>query len=120
MLITQASEAQRYCVRVGQSVQVSSAGTLSLTAGSEPPRLTRPGLVPAPVRTGAAVRSPAATYLAVRSGVAMLTVVRLPCHSAPPASPVAGEMAYVRAAGGAPVGAQCQLVEALRVTIVVS
>jgi hypothetical protein len=103
---------------------VSSAGTLSLTAGSKPPRLTGTALVPAPVRPGAAVRSPAATYLAVRPGVDTLTVVRLPCRSAQtPASPAtgaAGEMAYISDTGGAPVGAQCQLVQALWVTIVVT
>jgi len=122
LLITRASDARRYCVRVGQTVQVSSAGTLSLTAGSKPPRLTGTALVPAPVRPGLAVRAPAATYLAVRAGVAMITVVRLPCQSiqASPAAGQAGEMAYVRTAGGAPVGAQCQLVQALRVTIAVN
>lgn len=126
LLITQTSNGQRYCVRTGQTVQVSSAGTLSLKAGSKPPRLTGTALVPAPVRPGAAVRSPAATYRAVRPGVDTLTVVRLPCRSAPapaPASPatgVAGEMAYISGSGGAPVGAQCQLVQALRVTIVVT
>ena len=122
LLITRASDAQRYCVRVGQTVQVSSAGTLSLTAGSKPPRLTGTALVPAPARPGQAVRAPAATYLAARAGVAMITVVRLPCQSvqASPAAGQAGEMAWVRTAGGAPVGAQCQLVQALRVTIAVS
>jgi hypothetical protein len=128
LLITQASNGQRYCVRTGEIVQVSSAGTLSLTAGSKPPRLIGTALVPAPGRPGAAVRSPAATYSAVRPGVARLIVVRLPCRSAqapttPQASPangVAGEMAYISPAGGAPVGAQCQLVQALQVTIVVS
>jgi hypothetical protein len=127
LLITQASNGQRYCVRTGEIVQVSSAGTLSLTAGSKPPRLMGTALVPAPARPGA-VRSPAATYSAVRPGVARLIVVRLPCRSAqapttPQASPangVAGEMAYISPAGGAPVGAQCQLVQALQVTIVVS
>jgi hypothetical protein len=103
-------------------VQVSSAGTLSLKAGSKPPHLTGTALVPGPVRPGQAVRAPAATYQAVRPGTATLTVVRLPCRSAQPeASPATGvgQMAYVRHTGGAPVGAQCQLVEALQVTIVV-
>jgi hypothetical protein len=136
LLITRASNGQRYCVRTGETVRVSQAGTLSLTAGSEPPRLTGAALVPAPVRPGQAVRSSAASYLAVRAGVAVLTVVRLPCRSIQPqASPAggakgtgalggsagtnanAGEMAYT---GGAPVGAQCQLVQTLRVTIVVT
>ena len=124
LLITQTSNGQRYCVRTGETVQVSSAGTLSLTAGSKPPRLTGTALVPASSRPGQAVRSPAATYLAVRPGEAMLTVVRLPCRSAQtPASTAtaaAGEMAYISHTGGAPVGAQCQLVQALRVTIVVT
>jgi hypothetical protein len=125
LLITQASNGQRYCVRTGETVQVSSAGKLSLMAGSKPPRLIGTSLVPAPARPGGAIQSPAATYSAVRPGVARLIVVRLPCRSAqtprtPNASPMAGEMAYVTSAGGAPVGAQCQLVQALQVTIVVS
>ncbi|HEY0719357.1 MAG TPA: hypothetical protein VGD68_17220 [Streptosporangiaceae bacterium] len=137
LLITRASNGQRYCVRTGETVQVSQSGTLSLTAGSEPPRLTGTALVPAPVRTGQAIRSSAALYLAVRAGTAVLTVVRLPCRSVRPQAPAGGttgtgalggaggggtseaavEMAYT---GGAPVGAQCQLEEMLRVTIVVS
>jgi hypothetical protein len=135
LLITRASNGQRYCVRTGETVRVSQAGTLSLTAGSEPPRLTGTALVPAPVRPGQAVRS-AASYLAVRAGVAVLTVVRLPCRSIrPQASPADGtqgmgslggaagtsvnaeEMAYT---GGTPVGAQCQLEQMLRVTILVT
>ncbi len=128
LLITQASNGQRYCVRTGETVQVSPAGKLSLMAGSKPPRLIGTALVPAPARPGGAIQSPAATYSAVRVGVARLIVVRLPCRSAqiprtPQASPangVAGEMAYISRDGGAPVGAQCQLVQALQVTIVVS
>lgn len=124
LLITETSSGQRYCVRTGQTVQVSSAGTLSLMAGSKPPRLTGAALVPAPARPGMAVRSPAATYLAVRPGLATLTVVRLPCRSAQTpgtsATRAAGEMAVIRDRGGAPVGAQCQLVQALWVTIVVT
>lgn len=128
LLITQASNGQRYCVRTGETVQVSSAGTLSLMAGSKPPRLIGTALVPAPARPGGAIQSPAATYSAVRPGVARLIVVRLPCRSAQaprtplasPANGVAGEMAAISSTGGAPVGAQCQLVEALQVTIAVS
>jgi hypothetical protein len=94
-------------------------------AGSKPPRLIGTALVPAPVRPGGAIQSPAATYSAVRAGVARLFVVRLPCRSAqtprtPLASPAVGTMAYISRSGGAPVGAQCQLVQALQVTIVVS
>jgi hypothetical protein len=136
LLITRASNGQRYCVRTGETVRVSQSGTLSLTAGSEPPRLMGTALVPAPVRPGQAVRSSAASYLAVRAGVAVLTVVRLPCRSIRPQASPAGapqgmgslgstagtsanaeELAYT---GGAPVGAQCQLVQMLRVTIVVT
>ncbi len=128
LLITQASNGQRYCVRTGETVQVSSAGKLSLMAGSKPPRLIGTALAPAPARPGGAIQSPAATYSAVRAGVARLIVVRLPCRSAQtprtplasPANGVAGEMAYISRRGGAPVGAQCQLVQALQVTIVVS
>jgi hypothetical protein len=140
LLITQASNGQRYCVHPGQAVQVYLGGRLSPTAGSEPPRLTGAGLAPSPSGQAHLLRSPAATYQAVRMGRAVLTIVRQPCHSVAPAqTPAAGpqgsagarpgatsgtvtsanavELAYT---GGAPVGAQCALEQALRVTIIVS
>ena len=103
----------------------AGTGCAAWPAGSKPPRLIGTALAPAPARPGGAIQSPAATYSAVRAGVARLIVVRLPCRSAqtprtPLASPAAGTMAYISHSGGAPVGAQCQLVEALQVTIVVS
>jgi hypothetical protein len=140
LLITAASNGQRYCVRTGQAVQVYLSGMLSPTAGSEPPRLTGTGLAPAPSGQAHLLRSPAAAYQAVRTGRAVLTIVREPCRSAssaqtpaadPPGtegagpggnsgasvSPNAVELAYT---GGAPVGAQCALEQALRVTVIVS
>jgi hypothetical protein len=140
LLITQASNGQQYCVHPGQAVQVYLGGTLSPTAGSEPPRLTGAGLAPSPSGQAHLLRSPAAAYQAVGAGRAVLTIVRQPCHSITPAqTPVAGpqgptgagprdtsgaatsanavELAYT---GGAPVGAQCALEQALRVTIIVS
>src|ERR1700759_1825292 len=74
LLITPASNRQRYFGRTGQTGQVSSAGKLSLMAGSKPPRLIGPALAPAPARPGGAIQSPAATYSAVRAGVARLIV----------------------------------------------
>ena len=145
LLITQASNGQQYCVRTGQAVQVYLGGTLSPTAGSEPPRLTGTGLAPSPSGQAHLLRSPAAAYQAVGAGRAVLTTVRQPGHSVPAAqtraahTPRAGpqgttgagpgdtsgaatsanavELAFT---GGAPVGAQCALEQALRVTIIVS
>jgi hypothetical protein len=140
LLITQASNGQQYCVHPGQAVQVYLGGTLSPTAGSEPPRLTGAGLASSPSGQAHLLRSPAAAYRAVRAGRAVLTIVRQPCHSVAPAqTPAAGpqgsagagpgdtsgaatsanavELAYT---GGAPVGAQCALEQALRVIIIVS
>jgi hypothetical protein len=140
LLITQASNGQQYCVHPGQAVQVYLGGTLSPRAGSEPPRLTGAGLAPSPSGQAHLLRSPAAAYRAVGAGRAVLTIVRQPCHSVAPAQTPAArpqgtagagpgdtsgaatsanavELAYT---GGAPVGAQCALVQALRVTIIVS
>jgi hypothetical protein len=140
LLITQASNGQQYCVHPGQAVQVYLSGTLSPRAGSEPPRLTGAGLAPSPSGQAHLLRSPAAAYQAVGAGRAVLTIVRQPCRSVAPAqTPAAGlrgtagagpggmsgtvtsanavELAYT---GGAPVGAQCALEQALRVTIIVS
>jgi hypothetical protein len=136
LLITRASNGRRYCVHTGQTVQVYLAGSLSLRAGSEPPRLTGNALVPAPARQTRLLRSPVASYLAVRAGSAVLTIVRMPCHSIQPRATPGGaastgalgragagssgnaeEMAYT---GGAPVGVQCALEQALRVTIIVT
>jgi hypothetical protein len=140
LLVTQASNGQQYCVHPGQAVQVYLGGMLSPAAGSEPPRLTGTGLAPSPSGQAHLLRSPAAAYQAVRAGRSVLTIVRQPCHSVAPAqTPAAGpqgaagagpgdtsgavasanavELAYT---GGAPVGAQCALEQALRVTIIVS
>ncbi len=140
LLVTQASNGQQYCVHPGQAVQVYLGGTLSPAAGSEPPRLTGTGLAPSPSGQAHLLRSPAAAYQAARAGRSVLTIVRQPCHSVAPAqTPAAGpqgaegaglggtsgaaasanavELAYT---GGAPVGAQCALEQALRVTIIVS
>jgi hypothetical protein len=140
LLITPASNGQQYCVHPGQAVQVYLGGTLSPRAGSEPPRLTGTGLAPSSSGQAYLLRSPAAAYQAVRTGRAVLTIVRQPCRSAAAAqTPAAGpqgttgagpgdtsgaatsanavELAYT---GGAPVGAQCALEQALRVTVIVS
>ena len=135
LLLTQASNGRTYCVRTGQTVQVYLSGTLSLRAGSEPPRLTGTGLVPAPARQADLLRSPAASYRAVRTGQAVLTVVRLPCHSVrpqdvPPAGAAgagalgglagtSGNAVLTACTGGAPVGAQCAGQQALRVVVTV-
>ena len=136
LLITQASNGRRYCVRTGQTVQVYLAGSLSPTAGSEPPRLTGTALVPARARRARLLRSPAAAYLAVRAGSAVLTIVRLPCHSIrPQATPgaamstgelgragagISGNAAEMAYTGGAPVGVQCASEQVLRVTVAVT
>jgi hypothetical protein len=135
LLLTEASNGRRYCVQPGQQVQVYLSGELLPRSGAEPPRITGAGLVPASSGQAHLLRSPADAYQAVRAGQVVLTVVRLPCHSVTPnrnptpgagalGDPGAGaparanavELAYT---GGAPVGAQCALQQALRVTIVV-
>jgi hypothetical protein len=146
LLITQASNGLQFCVHPGQDVQVFLSGTLSPVDGSEPPRLTGTGLVPAAPGSVPLLRSPAAVYAAVRAGRVVLTVVRQPCHSVQPAqtpTPAAGpdgtegaglpdvgsagpgatgSVNAVETAwrGGAPVGAQCALEQALRVIVIVS
>jgi hypothetical protein len=137
LLLTQASNGRRYCVRPGQQVQVYLSGELLPRAGAEPPRLTGTGLVPAPSGQAHLLRSPADAYQAVQAGQVVLSVVRQPCRSLTPTqdptpTPVAGGLgdpgagAPARAnavelawTGGAPVGAQCAFQQALRVTIVV-
>lgn len=150
LLITSGSNGKSYCVRTGQTVQVFLSGTLSLADGSEPPRLTGNALAVAPARQPQVLRTPSVSYLAVRPGAAVLTIVRLPCHSirpmqtgpadgaagtgalAPAASGPAEETAYTAPqgaaagtaggsdTGGAPVGAQCAMRQALRVTVTVT
>jgi hypothetical protein len=112
-------------VQPGQGVQVFLSGQLTPKEGAEPPRLTGTGLAPASGPRHL-LRSPADAYQAVRAGRTVLTVVRMPCQSVPSPAPAADsggppatgavELSYT---GGAPVGAQCALQQALRVTIVV-
>lgn len=139
LLLSPASNGRQYCVRPGQGVQVFLTGPLTPRDGAEAPRLAGTGLAPAS-GTAPLLRSPADAYQAVRAGRAVLTVVRMPCQSVPsssapagdpdgtpgasslggpgaPARPSAVELAWT---GGAPVGAQCALQQALRVTIVVA
>lgn len=127
LLLTQASNGRQYCVQPGQGVQVYLSGELLPKAGAEPPRLTGTELVPASSGQARLLRSPADAYQAVRPGRAVLTVVRMPCQSvqsspapaADPDGPQAASAVELVYTGGAPVGAQCALQQALRVTIVV-
>jgi hypothetical protein len=125
-------------VHAGQAVQVFLTGRLSPKDGAEPPRLTGTGLVPASFGRVHLLRSPAAAYQAVRPGRAGgdgYGYSVQPAQTAPadgtdgalgasspgrsdaPGSANAMEMAYT---GGAPVGAQCALQQALRVTVIVA
>ena len=144
LLVTAASGGKTYCARIGQVVRVLLSGPAALPGGSEPPRLTGDALAAAPAHLP---RTPSVTYTAVRPGTAVLTIVGLPCHviqpaqgaaasarrgalaraaSAPAAetayrawsAPVAGA-ARPAPAGGTPAGAECEIQQALRVSIVV-
>jgi hypothetical protein len=140
LLITSDSNGKTYCVRTGETVQVVLSGTLALADGSQPPHLTGNALAAVTARRAQVLRMPEQSYIAVRPGTAVLTVVRLPCHSLQPmrtapatASPMAGalartaspasEMAYTSdgaRAGGAPIGPDCALQQVLRVFIIVT
>ena len=144
LLVTAASGGKTYCARIGQVVRVLLSGPAALPGGSEPPRLTGDALAAAPAHL---LRTPSVTYTAVRPGTAVLTIVGLPCRVsqpaqgaaasawrgalAPAASAAAAETAY-RAwsapvagaarpapADGTPAGAECEVQQALRVSIVV-
>ncbi|MBV9793221.1 MAG: hypothetical protein JO016_04710 [Actinobacteria bacterium] len=117
LLITQASNGRQYCVQPGQSVQVYLGGVLSPKDGSEPPRLTGSGLVAAPSGQAHLLRAPAATYQAVRAapgddpGRAVLTIVRLPCHSIEPTPTPAAGPAGASSLGDPGAGAGVNAVE---------
>ena len=144
LLVTAASGGKTYCVRTGQVVRVLLSGPAALPGGSEPPRLTGDALAAAPAHL---LRTPSVTYTAVRPGTAVLTIVGLPCRVIQPAqgaaasarrgalaraaSAPAAETAYrawsapvAGAAGpalvsGTPAGAECEIQQALRVSIIV-
>ena len=118
-------------------------GPAAPPGGSEPPRLAGDALAAAPAHLP---RTPSVTYTAVRPGTAVLTIVGLPRPIqpvqgaaasawrgalAPAVSAAAAETAY-RAwstpvagaarpapADGMPAGAECEIQQALRVSIVV-
>jgi len=144
LLVTAGSGGKTYCVRTGQVVRVLLSGPAALPGGSEPPRLTGDALAAASAHL---LRTPSVTYTAVRPGTAVLTIVGLPCHAIQPAQGAAasarrgalGRPASARAAetayrawsapvagaarpapsGGTPAGAECEIQQALRVSIVV-
>jgi hypothetical protein len=141
LLITIDSNGKTYCVRTGETVRVVLSGTLALADGSQPPHLTGNALAAVTARQAQVLRMPEQSYIAVRPGTAVLTVVRFPCHSRQPmrtapatASPMAGalaraasssadEMAYTSAgarAGGVPIGPDCALQQVLRVFVIVT
>ena len=122
--ITAASNGQTYCVRTGQTVQVLLSGRLALADGAQPPRLTGDALAAGPVRQAQMMKMPAQTYTAVRPGTAVLSIVRLPCHS-PESMPGPGAsgatlMSFTAAGSGVPVGTNCGAQQVLRVFIVVT
>jgi hypothetical protein len=122
--ITAGSDGQTYCVRTGQTVQVLLSGRLALADGAQPPRLTGDALAAGPVRQAQMMKMPAQTYTAVRAGTAVLTIVRLPCHSPQSVSRAgttgAALLSFAVSGGGVPVGTNCGTQQVLRVFIVVS
>lgn len=119
LFITAGSNGQRYCVRPGQTVTVLLSGPLALAARSQPPRLTGNALAVLPPRVQLPT-APSVSYLAVRPGTAVLTLIGLPCHSLRPANGAA-----VPAGTGAPARAGSALAEcvtqlAARVVIAVT
>ena len=117
LLITAASDGRSYCVRTGQTVRVQLSGSQAIAPGSQPPRLLGNALAAERVHLPG---MSSVSYLAVRPGVAALIIVRLPCRAARPGqnAAAAGIGALART-GGAPVGAECEIEQLLRVSIIV-
>jgi hypothetical protein len=122
--VTAGSDGQTYCVRTGQTVQVLLSGRLALADGAQPPRLAGDALAAGPVRQAQMTKMPAQTYTAVRPGTAVLTIVRLPCHSPQsvpgPGASGASLLSLTTGRGGVPVGTNCGAQQVLRVFIVVT
>jgi hypothetical protein len=122
--VTAGSDGQTYCVRTGQTVQVLLSGRLALADGAQPPRLAGDALAAGPVRQAQMMKMPAQTYTAVRPGMAVLTIVRLPCHSPQsvpgPGASSASLLSLTTGRGGVPVGTNCGAQQVLRVFIVVT
>ena len=117
LLITAASDGRTYCVRTGQTVRVQLSGSQAIAPGSQPPRLLGNALA---AERGHLPAMPSVSYLAVHPGTAALIIVRLPCRAARPGqnAAAAGIGALART-GGTPVGAECEIEQALRVSIIV-
>lgn len=124
LLITAGANGQRYCVRPGQTVTVLLSGPLALAGRSQPPRLTGDALAALPPHVHLPT-TPSVSYLAMRPGTAVLTLVGLPCQPLRPAygaaAPV-GTGVGTGAEAAAPPGsalAECLIRLAARVTIAV-
>jgi hypothetical protein len=120
LLITTGSNGQRYCVRPGQTVTVLLSGPLALAGRSQPPRLTGDALAVLPPHVHLPT-TPSVSYLAMRPGTAVLTLVGLPCHSLRPAYGAAAPAGTGAGAGARPGAAlaECGTRLAVRVTIAV-
>ena len=118
LLITAASDGRSYCVRTGQTVRVQLSGSQAIAPGSQPPRLLGNALAAERVHLPA---MPSVSYLAVHPGTAALIIVRLPCRAARPGQnvAVAAGIGALARMGGAPAGAECEIEQALRVSIIV-
>ncbi len=117
LLITAASDGRSYCVRTGQTVRVQLSGTQAVAPGSQPPRLLGNALAAERVHLPA---MPSVSYLAVHPGTAALIIIRLPCRAARPGqNAAAGGIGALARTGGAPVGAECEIEQAMRVSIIV-
>ena len=116
LLITAASDGRSYCVRTGQTVRVQLSGSQAIAPGSQPPRLLGNALAAEP---GHLPAMPSVSYLAVHPGTAALIIVRLPCRAARPGQNAAAAGIGALARTGTPVGAECEIEQALRVSIIV-
>lgn len=120
LLITGGSNGQRYCVRAGQTVTVLLSGPLALAGRSQPPQLTGDALAVLPPHVHLPT-TPSVSYLAVRPGTAVLTLVGLPCQPLRPAYGAAAPAGTDPGAGAQPGSAltECLTRLAVRVTIAV-
>ena len=117
LLITAASDGRSYCVRTGQTVRVQLSGSQAIAPGSQPPRLLGNALA---AERGHLPAMPSVSYLAVHPGTAALIIVRLPCRAARPGqNAAAAGLGALARTGGTPVGAECEIEQALRVSIIV-
>jgi hypothetical protein len=100
-------------------VTVLLSGPLALAGRSGPPRLTGNALAVMPPHVHLPTM-PSVSYLAVRPGTAVVTLIGLPCHSLRPAYGAAAPSGTGAPARAGSSLAECATRLAARVTIVVT